>query len=627
MKPFRFLILAVLTFWSAGSIFAQDPQEPAADSARATTTDTLAADTSRVFANDAAAGQDSVRPIPQLAPIHFDPATGFTSGVWTWTRDSLMLEAPITLGDLLERLPGVMTLRSGLYVQPEAASSLGGTGNRLEVWLDGFVLDPLLESSFDVTKLELANIESVRVERRMSTIRVHVETLSARETRAYSMVEAAVGEPDANLFRGVFLAPRLFFGPLSLAIDRIDTNGLAGAEAADQFAGWAKWSYIRNGGSGVQVEFRRMSTDRDPESPYTAKYLRDDLIVRARARLLDNLVAEVFGGRTALDVDTVLAADNDSLPLVETNSMQWGARASYASPLMWARGAFRMRDHEVLPSVQIDASAGVTHRIFSAAVEMTQSSWRESESATELTLRAEAGPFRGIRLFGERTTSDRGVPFLNGAVDTLDATALLTNYEGLRAGAQVQWRGIVAGGAMLKVKSDSTTTFGLPFDQQRRLYFGSDATGWEVVGRVPIPWVTGLAATGMVTDWYSGNVSLYMPTRVWRAGAELHAIPLKSGNLEILGRVELVHRGSMLVPPLGEVVEGDPDEEDPFEDPEEPLATAPIESIDAYLQIRIMAVRAFLRWEDLGANNVAEFPGRALRGPRLFYGVKWEFTN
>lgn len=629
MKSTWFLLCVVLVFTSAQTALAQDPQRPPVpDSAQTMEVDTTMVvepaiiDTAAVLPDTATSEsvvQDSVRPLPQLAKVHFNAANGFSSGVWHWSRDSLMLEAPVTLGDLLERIPGVLTLRSGYYIQPEAATSLGGTGNRLEVWLDGFVLDPLFEASFDVAKLELANVESVRIERRMGTIRVHIETLMPADTRAYSLVEAAVGEPDANLFRGVFLAPRLFFGPLGLAIDRLDTDGINGSEPADQFAGWAKWSYVHNGGSGIQVEFRRMSTDRDPESPYTSKFLRDDLIVRGRVKLFDRLVAEVFGGRTMLGLDTVVSADNDSVPRIDTDNIQWGARASFASPLAWARGSFRVRDNELLPSLQLDGAAGATYGMFNASAEFTQTDWRDAGTATEVSLRAEVGPFRGFRVFGESTTSNRGVPFLGGVEDS-SSTALMTKYEGLRAGAQFEWRGLLAAGAMLKAKTDSTTTFGLPFDYARRYYFGADATGWEVMGRLPIPWISGLYLQGTVTDWSSGNVALYMPIRTYRAGAELHSSPLRSGNLEILGRIEMVHRGSMLVPNFEEAVEGE------VEPPSE-IATEPLDYIDGYLQIRIMSVRAFMRWEDLSNKDIAEIPGRALPGPRLFYGVKWEFWN
>ncbi|HEX6558713.1 MAG TPA: hypothetical protein VF021_04605, partial [Longimicrobiales bacterium] len=60
---------------------------------------------------------DTVRPIPQLARPYLGPANGFSDGIWTWDRAAILNEAPTTLSDLLERIPGVLILRSGLYVQ------------------------------------------------------------------------------------------------------------------------------------------------------------------------------------------------------------------------------------------------------------------------------------------------------------------------------------------------------------------------------------------------------------------------------------------------------------------------------------------------------------------------------
>lgn len=558
---------------------------------------------------------DSVRPIPHMPRHAAQPASGFSDGVWFWDREAFQLEAAITLADLLELLPGVTTFQSGLYLQPEAAAAVGGTAHRVEVWLDGYVLDPLLESSFDLSKLELANIESLRIERRMGRLRIHIETLAPKDTRAYSLVEAGVSQPDANLFRGVFLTPKLFFGPLGLAIDRIDTDGSRGSEPADQFAGWAKWAFIRKN-FGVQAQFRRMSTDRDPQVPWAAKYQRDDFIISARANLAKGLVAEVFGGRSNLEVDTVsTVADNDSVPRVSEDNMQFGARASFNSTAFWADASMRLRDSEQLPSAQLDGSAGVRFGVLSGAAEITQSSWRDAGSALELTLRAQAGPFAGFRVFGEATTSDRGVPYTSGFADTTDV--VLTSYEGYRLGAELQWRGLTAGAALLKMKADSVRPFGLPFDRQfNRFYHGGDATGIEVGGRAPIPFIKGLFATGSLTYWSEGNIWIYVPVRSYRAGAELHTMPLRSGNLEVLGRLEFVYRGLMLAP------------NEPTAETESDLRQLPgVNTLDGYLQIRIMDVRAFMRWEDLTGQDAFNLPDRPIQGPRLIYGVKWQFFN
>jgi hypothetical protein len=530
-----------------------------------------------------------------------------------------MNESAVTLGELMRRIPGVNVTRIGLYLQPELASATGGTANRLEVWLDGYVLDPLLESSVDLTTIELAQIDNVRIERRLGMIRVFLESMQPRDNRAYSHIEAGVGLPAANLFRGLFMAPKLIVGPLGLAIDRIDTDGMGGREDADQFAGWGKLSYIRKG-SGLQVEFRRSHTVRGEEVPWPEERDRSDVILRARAKIREGLVAELFGGRSTMRIDTA-RVPADSIPILDEKNTQLGGRVSFTSPLFWARGSFRTRDAETLPSTQLDAAVGVQYRnIASATAEVAQANWRDAGSAAEFTVRAEAGPFRGVRVFGETTSSDRGVPYWL-ATDS-STTTLLTNFTGMRAGATVDWRGIGVGAALLKAKSDSSSGYGLPFDRQNRQYFGADATGWELSGRVPLMLFKGLYGTGMITDWRSGNVSLYMPTRMYRAGIEVHALPLKSGNLEILGRVETVYRGAMVVPNLAA---SDPDGED---GEEEGVVTLPnVQTFDAYLQIRIIDIRAYIRFEDLSGQRAQDFPERTLNGPRQIYGVKWQFFN
>ena len=90
--------------------------------------------------------------------------------------------------------------------------------------------------------------------------------------------------------------------------------------------------------------------------------------------------------------------------------------------------------------------------------------------------------------------------------------------------------------------------------------------------------------------------------------------PLPSGNLEIHARIENVYRGAMLVPTLS--TKG------------ELTSTLPAtNSFDAYLQIRVIDLRAFLLYEDLTGQNVVTFTNRTVRGPRIFYGIKWVFYN
>jgi hypothetical protein len=59
------------------------------------------------------------------------------------------------------------------------------------------------------------------------------------------------------------------------------------------------------------------------------------------------------------------------------------------------------------------------------------------------------------------------------------------------------------------------------------------------------------------------------------------------------------------------------------------LATVPaMNNLDFQLQIRILELRMFLRYEDLlHSGDVFDIPGRTIPGPRLYYGVRWQFWN
>ena len=92
-------------------------------------------------------------------------------------------------------------------------------------------------------------------------------------------------------------------------------------------------------------------------------------------------------------------------------------------------------------------------------------------------------------------------------------------------------------------------------------------------------------------------------------------VPLPSGHLEILGRLEASQRGGMLAYNPEAV------ENEPF------AAIGSYMVASGYLQIRIIDVRAWLRYEDLLGANPESLPGRVIGGPRIFYGVKWDLWN
>jgi hypothetical protein len=153
--------------------------------------------------------------------------------------------------------------------------------------------------------------------------------------------------------------------------------------------------------------------------------------------------------------------------------------------------------------------------------------------------------------------------------------------------------------------------FGLAFDPAAPRFAAGEATGYELTARVP---------TGFDPFWLEGWLIemdrpdgwVYLPRQQWQAALVYHHLPLPSGNLELYLRLEHRYRGPMAVP-------GD----------DGTIATvAPYRSSNLELTIRVVTVRAFLRWENMAHRLFQEdLPGFFLPGQHLVYGVKWEFRN
>lgn len=607
---------------------AQDPQRP--DTVPPRPDSILQQPDSLARTDTLAAAQDTVpEPVlpPPVMPVLTQPVPiGFATGVWEWDRAALLAEPYITVNDLLDRIPGITTIRSGFYLQPEAASLWGATAGGIEVVLDGYTLQPLDHPTYDLSRIELLQLESVRVERRARGIRLVLRSIEPYTVEPYTRVEAGIGQPALNLFRGLFMSPRLAFGPFAAGVERIEVQGIEGDEPADAFTGWAKWGWVRER-YGIQLEYRQQALDRDLDSDdepgdslvVAGGFARRDVMLRGRWQPTDALVLEAFGGqsrseRTLPDTFPDNVNTPDSLrapPPVERDNLQLGARASFDQGPFAVAGTLRSNGSDRLPSTEIDLNgwfAAGRWGGFGASVE--RASWHEADATSSFMVHGVATPFSTIRLFAQYGSGTAGAP---APLDTVPPVR--TEHTLMRAGGDATWRGITVGGALLSVERDSVRPFYLPVDSAALPIASGELRGWELYGHLPI--VGGwLSADGTMTRWIEGNLGVYNPAVAWRAGLTARINPLASGNLEILARIEGNHRDIISVP----TVFG---ENEPLE-----LRTVPARTlIDGWLVIRILQLQAFMRYEDFAAERAQDFPGRERPGPRLFYGVKWSFLN
>jgi hypothetical protein len=544
---------------------------------------------------------DTLKPVDVVVSFPRSEAQGWSAGIWEWDRDELLREGDLTLTELLERIPGMTPIRWGFYGQPEAVSAFGATAGRFEVVLDGFVLDPLDGGTVDLAGLELVRLRRVRVERRLGYTRVELETLAPSDHRPYSIVEAATGDLDTNLFRGTFLAPRFLVGPLALGIERLDSDGILRREPANTFTGWMKWGRTV-GGTGLQFELRRSTVQRTDTLGEVREGKRQDWVLRARGAPMSNVTTEAYFGVSAIENDW-------TGEFLEDRGVQGGVRAAYEGERAWARTALRARSHPSLPDFESEVAGGVRLPGFLAlSGDLTLSNWRRDATAVSGGVRAELGPFLGVRPFAELSGGKRGIA---GLVDAAGHPVFLER-DAFRVGAEYERGGARLGGAYVVIDADSVPAFGLPFDRSAGLFAGGEVRGWEVVGTIPLFWEP-LTFEGWYTRW-TGSPWIYLPAESLRGAVVYHHSPLASGNLEILARLEGHHRSAMRIPGAG--------------GPGAVTVVPAHTGLDFYLQIRILDVRAFLRWENI-TNRLYDhdFPGRLHPGQRVLYGVKWEFWN
>lgn len=557
----------------------------------------------------AVAAQDTLLPPPILVPWPGETRRGWGRAAWSWNREDLLGTGSISVLDLLRTVPGITTFRMGAYVQPETATVYGGGAGRIEVEIDGFILDPLTGPSLDLSTLPLAMLEHVRVERRLDVLRIILRTVASEDVRTFSRIEAFTGEPNANVFRGLLLAPRIMGGPLGFTVERNEGQEAGQTRPADSFATWVKWGLL-GADRGLQLEWRGTSFNRNPDSAVPLEGRRSDLVIRGRNRFAEGILGEVWAGWSNETLDPADPLIPDSLRVTtEASSRQIGLRGALARETYGAEAAVRFRDNPLLPGWQADLRADYRPgERADVSVRATTADW-PTRRTTGFGTAASIRLLDGIRLFGEYGTGDAGALTRE---DTLRTTPAFSERTAWRAGVEMDRFGIQAGGALLKVETDSVAAFGFPSDSVAHVLPGGSLNGWEAWARVPLrgDWLSGSVS---YSSWQSGLRWVYLPASALRASLDLHSVPLESGNLEFIGRLEVLQRGATAMPPL---LAGEP-----------PFTLASRNRINGYLQIRIIEIRLFIRFDDMQGDFISDVPGIDIRGPRVVYGVKWDFWN
>ena len=657
-------------------VSAQIPDTiPAADSAQV-------GDVS-VLSDSVQALPDSVRPVvsdslqaslDSLAAVvdslvgHVDTFPRFPAGVtpsweaavWSWDRTALAVDRALTLAELVSQIPGVIPLRGGDYGTPTAAIGFGGAGGRVRVMWDGFEWLPLEGGVPDLSRIGLGGLEEVRVERHPGELRIEIRSLEPTEPQPVTTVNVGTGDLGTNILRGVLAHPTSLGGAFTFALDRLETRG-PGLDATGSLGGVGlRYALARGNKGGLSAELRRFQTKTEIED-FPTNLTRSDWNVRGRWRFTEDLIGEALWGASSLTGDP----DDPVFGTVNTRRSQMALRAGYERGALWGNASARFLGAEGVPTSTYEIEAGVSDpRAISVDGSLRLERWSE-EGASTWRVRAVTAPVLGFSLFASHEDGKTGVPFVSQfeeyleslepePVDSLavepdpepqDSVLSLerplvqfTERTGTRVGATFSWQNFSLSGAWLSMDADSLRPLGLLLDQDAVVLEGTERTGYEMAASLPLP-ITGFRVDAALQTW--DDELPYMPKQAWDGSITYHRVFKESKNLEVWGTLGVTGHGGMLLP----IVDTDSPVEDPV-DPADPVDGDPViepnpgpdwpallrmpvyRDIFMQIQVRIVTLNIFLRWENLAAkDDNFDFPGREQPRFRTLYGVRWTLNN
>ena len=564
--------------------------------------DSTARDTTRRVPRDTIQAPVASIDVPVLA----DP-----SGSFVWDRRDMFSTGALTVQDLLERVPGLTTLRSGWISQPMVASFLGDPG-RVRVFLDGLELielDPRSGRVWDLTQIPLWALDDIRVERGASEVRIHMRSWRVDRTTPFTRTDVYTGDQSTNLYRGLFGRRYEHGEVLQLAGQQFGTEPGRNIESSDQLSllarvGMARkqWSadlFILRGDRDRGRTFADNSTDTIPATQST----RTDTYVRlgwgnsakgAWAQALAHGARYVFGGQPITGV-TDRSADTTRF------EAQYVLTGGYSTGIWRASVSQRFR-------------AGLQRRIATPSARVGM----ETQYLTLSALAEGRGPDSTRRLEGSAVVRPTSFVYVSGALGLDQPLALPDSIaiEGLpsspifvRAEAGLRMNEVWLSGGVLRrdaVMLDAPRIF------RSRTVTVLDSTRTGIYAAIRGRLWKALHADLQGIQW-SDSGGLYRPRHQTRS--ELYvstSLPkqIPSGNFHLLASAAHEYRSSMLWP-----------------DSTATLRVPGYRTVSTLIQVRILAAEVFWNFRNIIGERYRQIPGYPATRQSNIYGVRWEFWN
>lgn len=166
---------------------------------------------------------------------------------YTFDRDALFRSGALTLGDLLDRLPGISAFRTGWLASPQTVA-YGGDFSRTRLFVDGVEWDDLQArngAAPDVHSFPISVLERLTLVRTASELRVDLRTWEYNLTDPYTRIDVLTGDLNTNLYR-VFYGKRFYNGAgFQLAGQQYGVTDTRYGGGGDQFTVLGRYGVAR----------------------------------------------------------------------------------------------------------------------------------------------------------------------------------------------------------------------------------------------------------------------------------------------------------------------------------------------------------------------------------------------
>jgi hypothetical protein len=420
-------LLAVATCLIGGSaLAAQNPQPPPArpDTARGepgAASDTTSAAAKKLAGRDTIPLPDSLSPDsfrPQLPPLGAPPGPVPQAGRLVFDRDALWFSGALTLGELLERVPGVFLVRAGWFGRPEVIQYAGQGASSVEVVWDGYALDPLGEDStgLDLSRINLGLVQRVEVEVLPSAVRVYLYSDDQVVRKPRTETSFSTGEASTNTYRIRYLNRWKNGTGLGLGVSFLGSSGVVNSLGrSSDLTLWAKGSWIPAPRYGVQYQAISVSLDRDSvllsaDSPLLLKALPRHRVHRTDLFLRGFIASRSDGMGLRLDALVGSSSYTDITPALGREEMQGSAILGYRAERWSWELTTRVRDSSTPLDVELRVAASPSAFLTVSAYAIGRSHLGGRHS-TDAAVQAELRPNAAVALHGAiRTRNAVGAP-------------------------------------------------------------------------------------------------------------------------------------------------------------------------------------------------------------------------